>query len=362
MTKPAATAALGFLLLGLSQASLAACPTNGVPLVVKEDGDVIATFNGKSTDTVLHNDLYLDSPAGAYSGVIFNNFDSTPGSSVNLGTFKAGTELVFRLHVNSSVPRDFYTGSAYRNLDGLPHARVTTSSPTDALVEFEDLSGLPECPGQGFNDLSYTFSNVKPANLPPDRFLSYKAKATKGAPKFQPQLVTLSDQIGTPGNFTLRKPVDIASPASVQGSDILSPDLSLQRYQINKRPKQTKRNWLVTNELGQLRVRTLKADSVLLPTALSKSGPVGAPTLAEQGIVDPLTCYAVKSPKGAKRFARVTKTVATELTAPAKQLRLKKPTRLCTPADKDGTEAKHPDTHLMCYLVAPIKGQPNHRR
>ena len=100
-------------------------------------------------------------------GIIFNNHASPIGSSVSLGNFTAGTELIFRLHVNNTG-NDFFTGDAARNIDGKFHARINdTWSSTETLVELEDLLNTPEFPG-GFNDLAFSFTNVQSGNVIPE--------------------------------------------------------------------------------------------------------------------------------------------------------------------------------------------------
>ncbi len=129
----------------------------GAPIIVQNTGEVIATYIGNSAQ--YSDDLYLSSPSGAFSALIFNNHASPLGSTVNLGFFAAGTELVFRLHVNDTG-NDWFTGLASRNIDGKAHGRITDSfGPDQTLVEFEDLKDLPEFPG-GFNDLSFSFTNT----------------------------------------------------------------------------------------------------------------------------------------------------------------------------------------------------------
>jgi hypothetical protein len=142
-----------------------AIPIEGAPIIVATDGHVIATFQGRSPGTVFSNDLYLESPSG-FSGIIFNNFSSTVGSTVDLGFFTAGTELIFRLDVNpgpglSFYDRDFYSGPGSRNPDGLAHTRVDDEWMSgQTLVEWEDLFGAPEG-SAGFNDLFFSFTNVR---------------------------------------------------------------------------------------------------------------------------------------------------------------------------------------------------------
>ena len=143
-------------LLSVAQPAFSATVV-GAPVIVQNTGAVIATYIGNSAN--YSNDLYLQEPSGAFSALIFNNKTSPIGSTVNLGLFAAGTELVFRLHVNDTG-NDWFTGLASRNIDGKPHGRITDNfGPDQTLVEFEDLKDLPEFPG-GFNDLSFSFTNT----------------------------------------------------------------------------------------------------------------------------------------------------------------------------------------------------------
>lgn len=147
-------AALSVITVSLSIIPAHSATIIGAPVFVSADGNVIATYRGNSAS--FSNDLYLHSPANSL-GIIFNNHASAVGSSVDLGSFSAGTELVFRLHVNNTG-HDFFTGPASRNLDGAFHARVDDAwSATETLVEFEDLFNGPF----HFNDLSFSFTNVR---------------------------------------------------------------------------------------------------------------------------------------------------------------------------------------------------------
>lgn len=127
--------------------------TEGLPVIVNSTDDVIATYQGNSA--TYSNDLYLGPT------FIFNNHSSLVGSTVNLGSFPVGTELIFRLHVNNTG-YDFFTGPASRNPDNNFHARVQADwMPNESLVSFEDLYGGP----YDYNDLSFSFTNV--ATEPP---------------------------------------------------------------------------------------------------------------------------------------------------------------------------------------------------
>jgi hypothetical protein len=144
-----------------------AVPIVGAAVIVPQSGNVITTYLGNSA--LFSNDLYLQSPTGAYSTLIYNNHLSPPGTEVNLGFFAAGTELVFRLHVADILRGqdfDYYSGPGASNVDGLGHARVDPQySFNQTLVEFEDLYGTPEG-SNGFNDLVFSF-RVAASHLDP---------------------------------------------------------------------------------------------------------------------------------------------------------------------------------------------------
>ena len=77
------------------------------------------------------------------------------GTSVNLGSFAAGTELIFKLLVRQTGDA-FYTGPDKRNLDGLVHSLIQGTT-GQLLVGFEDLLGGGDF---DYNDLVFALTNV----------------------------------------------------------------------------------------------------------------------------------------------------------------------------------------------------------
>jgi hypothetical protein len=201
----------------------------------------------------------------------------------------------------------------------------------------------------------------------------YKAKLTKGAPKFQAFGIGLSDQFES-GDFDVTKPVSLCNPADKRGEGIVDPDTHLAGYEIKltattpKQPAHVKQtNLKITNQFhsgaNPLSVDTVKPDRLLVPTAKSLSAQPPAPDPATHD-VDHYKCYKVKvTPKTPKFVPILAVTVEDQFTTPAKRYDIKKPTRLCTPADKEhpaGTDtvARHPAVHLMCYQAALTKEKP----
>ncbi|WP_291993629.1 PEP-CTERM sorting domain-containing protein [Candidatus Accumulibacter sp. ACC003] len=135
----------------------------GLSVLVGGTDPIIATYQGNSA--AYSNDLYLmldglgkpgDDGDVSNDLFIFNNHASPVGSTVNLGSFAIGTELIFRLHVTNTGDQ-FFTGAASRNPDNHAHARVQENwAPDTTLVSFEDLLGG----GYEYNDLSFSFTNT----------------------------------------------------------------------------------------------------------------------------------------------------------------------------------------------------------
>jgi hypothetical protein len=155
-------ATLGVLPVAASALPIALAGTEGLNVLVA-GSPIIATYQGNSAS--YSNDLYLmlnNSGQSADDGnlandrFIFNNHATPVGTTVNLGSFALGSELMFRLFVNNTG-HNFYTGAANRNPDGYTHARVQEGwKPTETLVSFEDLYNG----AFNYNDLSFSFTNT----------------------------------------------------------------------------------------------------------------------------------------------------------------------------------------------------------
>lgn len=123
-------------------------------------GDPIVASGGDVTITILEStagftsDLYFDGPGGPI--LIGSNRDV--GTSVNLGSFLPGTELVFRLFVRDTETT-FFSGLASRNPDDLAHARVDPFVGY-SIVGFEDITGGGDL---DYDDCTFRFENVVPA-------------------------------------------------------------------------------------------------------------------------------------------------------------------------------------------------------
>lgn len=134
--------------------------TEGRIVTVDKTGRVIATFLGNEAG--FSNDLYLVQPGG--DRFLFNSHTTARGTTIDLGTFTAGTELVFRLHSSGFGGKDYYTGPASRNPDVFAHARVDHSaSLRQTVISWEDWWGPDKGNDRDYNDLSFSFSNTEDA-------------------------------------------------------------------------------------------------------------------------------------------------------------------------------------------------------
>jgi hypothetical protein len=61
-------------------------------------------------------------------------------------------------------------------------------------------------------------------------------------------------------------------------------------------------------------------------------------------------------------FAPVLGVAVVDQFSQPKHLDLKKPTRLCAPADKNDEPRENPEGHLLCYQAVPARGEPRHVR
>jgi hypothetical protein len=103
-----------------------------------------------------------------------------------------------------------------------------------------------------------------------------------------------------------------------------------------------------TDQFGTLRFDVVRPDRMLVPTAKSVTAPpVSAPT----GL-DHFKCYRLKR----ARFRAKDITVETQF-APL-VLDIKRPVRLCLPADKNGEGISRPERALVCYQTRSAASRP----
>jgi hypothetical protein len=151
------------------------------------------------------------------------------------------------------------------------------------------------------------------------------------------------------------------TPADETGAGAADPGTHLQSYRVKSLQAHAKQTGVqVTNDLGTVSLDTIKAEYLLVPTAVDPPGGEPDPPPPPTGTnVDHYKCYKVKlSSGGFPQGLQVT--VSDQFTSPAKTFDLKKPRHLCTAVDVDGAGVQNPGGHLLCYLAKPAAGQPSH--
>ena len=194
-------------------------------------------------------------------------------------------------------------------------------------------------------------------------FLCYKARRTKGSPKFVQQEVGLADQFEDKV-FKVKKPKSLCNPADKNEEGIEDLDTHLVGYKIRRVKGESKhvkrKNIRVVNQFGTIFVTTKKPDRLLVPSAKSL---FTTPDPLDPVLIDHFKCYKVKRTKGTPKFPKgITVTIGDQFPDTPKVFKVKKPTRLCTPVDKEGEGIIDPTAHLMCYKVKRVKGQPKHEK
>jgi CSLREA domain-containing protein len=185
-------------------------------------------------------------------------------------------------------------------------------------------------------------------------FLCYKAKTTRGTPRFAGIVgVDLVDAFES-GQFDLKKTANLCTPADKNGEGITDSTTHLKAYKLAltatepPQPRHLRRLGLaVSNQLGLLTLDTTKAVGLLVPAAKGVTGPVDPPD-PDTHSVDHYKCYKVKVSRGTPKFAKQSVTVADQFTL-GKPVELKKPGELCMAVDKAGEGIKNPAAHLLCY-------------
>jgi len=129
--------AIGFA-FSASLASGANALDPGSKLIVQSDGPVRIQYIGGQS-ALFTNELFLDQRTNGPTD-LFLNRDAFLLAEIDLGSFTAGTELIFRNLVQDTGD-NFRSGLASRNPDSLPHAKVIEL--TNAELDLIESGALP---------------------------------------------------------------------------------------------------------------------------------------------------------------------------------------------------------------------------
>ncbi len=164
--------------------------------------------------------------------------------------------------------------------------------------------------------------------------------------------VQLDDRFG-PGVVDVAQPAVLCNPADVNDDDPSAPSDPdhLVAYKIRQRsPAFARRNGVtVAHRFGTFVLDVVKPTALLVPSAKSHDSTPPAPTAPA---ADHFKCYKVARAKGRVDEVKVDDQFGT-LT-----LDLRKPVRLCVPADKNGEGMQDEAALLLCHQARVRRGTP----
>lgn len=135
--------------LSLAPAAAHAIPVLGHDLVLTKDAEISVIFDGYSAG--YWSTLSIELPDDTFLS-LFTNKTASVGTTTVVGTFTAGTELVFKLDV-ADTKKAYFSGAAGNNPDSVVHAKVLSGTENKLSLGFEDLWGGGD---KDFNDFKFS--------------------------------------------------------------------------------------------------------------------------------------------------------------------------------------------------------------
>jgi hypothetical protein len=127
--------------------------------LMAEGGDIVIRFEG--TDAGYDSLIGVNNVEVNGQSLFFPNHTTTVGSTINLGSFAAGTLLDIALHVITPAASNiWHTGPASLNIDYVIHANVIYNYNGEVgrtFVGFEDQHGGGDL---DYNDHTFSFTGV----------------------------------------------------------------------------------------------------------------------------------------------------------------------------------------------------------
>ncbi len=127
--------------------------------LMAEGGDIVIRFEG--TDAGYDSLISVNDVEVNGQSLFFPNHTTTMGSTINLGSFAAGTLLDIALHVITPAASNiWHTGMAALNIDNVIHANVIynyNGEVSRTFIGFEDQLGGGD---KDYNDHMFSFTGV----------------------------------------------------------------------------------------------------------------------------------------------------------------------------------------------------------
>lgn len=196
-----------------------------------------------------------------------------------------------------------------------------------------------------------------------DDLTCYSVRTSPGSPVFNPiASVTLEDQLDN-ATVSVARTQRICTPTDKDQEGVIDPVTHIVSYSIKRQnPRHLQRTAiLVTNQLGEIRLNTIRPELLLVPSAKDLTNPPAEPDPLSHSL-DHYKCYRVRVTPGTPRFATGTTVQAEDQLEQNRLISLVKPRHLCTPVNKNGEGIKSPHAHYLCYSYRPAIGSPRHTR
>jgi hypothetical protein len=181
----------------------------------------------------------------------------------------------------------------------------------------------------------------------PGHFLCYRARDV-AVPRFASRRgVMLADEIES-GAADVKKPMNLCTPADKNGEGVTDAATHLEAYRLVSHVRHVKlRNVAVENQFGRILLDTVRADTLLVPTAKNLTTQPAPPA---SSALDHYKCYRVRLSAGQPPFAPV-EGVRVADQFQTKFFDLKSPRHLCVPVSTNGQPISDALDHELCYQV-----------
>jgi YVTN family beta-propeller protein/cysteine-rich repeat protein len=157
--------------------------------------------------------------------------------------------------------------------------------------------------------------------------------------------VSVQSALGTL-DYSLRFPHRLCFPLTSDARTAASPTQFLMGYVVRTSSRSIPGRQVVTR-FGTVTLDVKRPDLLLVPTAMSLSGPPAPPAAP---LLDNFQCYDVRPSRGTPRFVPIRGVVVADALE-TRVVDLLEPTRLCAPANLDGEDVDAPgrSARLLCY-------------
>ncbi len=197
----------------------------------------------------------------------------------------------------------------------------------------------------------------------PDPFQCYDVEASRGSARFEAREVSLSDQFGDTLQI-VKRGKRLCAPVELDRVRVFQPNAHLLCYDLvqrrGHRGRDDHQEWepiavRVDNQYGyHQRLTVTRPEQLCVPSTVVRAAGGEVPGYPWELELDHFLCYAVRA--GWRDFDPIEVSLSDRFQTSDRLLH--KPTLLCNPVDKNGEGIRDPETHLTCYEVAPIEGEP----